>query len=85
MAKGLDALLIAAGPPKFGKPKGDESSPDAEGGAKVRAAQRLISAISSKNARGVAKAFAELYEHCSHGGEESDEDESEEYDGDTEE
>lgn len=77
MAKGIDALLIAAGPPKFGNPKGDESSPDAEGGAKVRAAQRLISAISAKNAKGVAKAFEELYTHCSMGGEESD-DEAEE-------
>ena len=82
MAKGLDALLIAAGPPKFGKPRSDESSPDAEGGAKVRAAQRLISAISAKNAKGVAKAFAELYEMCAmHGEESADEEESEpEYD-----
>lgn len=73
--EGMDALLIAAGPPKLGGEKEGGDIGESPGGAKVRAARRLRQALASKNDGQVAAAFKEMYnicaaEHGSGGGEE---------------
>ncbi len=82
--EGMDALLIAAGPPELGGGK-DEGS-EGVGDAKTRAAERALRAISAKNAKGFASAFKDLYNICAaehgssgKGGDEGEEDSEEEY------
>lgn len=61
----LDALSIAAGPPKM---KAGDSLPESEGGAKVRAARRLRQALAGKDDGAIASAFKTMYDLCaSHG------------------
>lgn len=77
----MDALLIAAGPPKLGGDKGELGEGGGHMDAKVRAAKRLMAADKAGNAVGYAKAWKDMYELCvaSHGegDDEPEEDEGE--------
>jgi len=73
----MDALLIAAGPPKLGSDKGAGGELD----AKARAFGRLRAAVKSGDDKAGAAAFKDMYDLCaSH----SEEDEPEVEDEDAE-
>lgn len=75
----MDALLIAAGPPKFGGEKGPgDGTGESEGGAKVRAMRRLGQALAAKRYDQAAAAFKEAYDICA-AGRDDEEPEGEEY------
>lgn len=79
MAKGLDALLIAAGPPKLpGRDKGSPADEPGSGGAKMRAASALRQALRGDDDGAVASAFSRMMTLCEGS-------EPEEYEGGTEE
>lgn len=84
MAKGegMDALLIAAGPPELGGDEGGDIG-ESPGGAKVRAARGLRQALASKNDGQVAAAFKRMYDICAaehgSGGSEAEEEPEGEY------
>ena len=85
MAKGLDALLIAAGPPKLDKGRGesggkmDEESDD--GSAEERAFLRFASAAKAGDAKAGVAAYRALKDACeANEGEPSDSDYADEGD-----
>lgn len=79
MAKGIDALNLAAGPPTFGGAKGPgDGTGESEGGAKVRAMRRLGQALAAKRYDQAAAAFKEAYDACAEG-HDDEEPEGEEY------
>lgn len=64
MAKGLDALVIAAGPPKMKGGSGGGDDMESPAGAKVRAARRMRQALERKDDAAVAEAYREMYRIC---------------------
>ncbi len=67
MAKGLDALMIAAGPPKLPGGGSRDDEPGA-GGAKLRAARSLRQALRGDDDSAIASAFSRMMTLCEGGG-----------------